>query len=328
MPLFCLPHGSAKAKKSSVSKIIEPISNSHIDQEQNGDNAHATGSSLNRYLLRYVTSEFHAKVKDELTVMPDDVVIFQYEDSTGDWSHVCSIKANKSGYVPSKILTELRQVSSARRKKMPRNETNILENNHLLHQNRQHHVIGPAVSSNGDNSRLSDHQIGCGHQHLSNIPHSFQGSTSNQTFSKCHDIGMTERPPATYYNLRAPNHCESYDMVVKPFIRDDFGLFVVMNNFVAREESDLEVQVGDIVRVLNKDDEDWYWVRRECDSEEGFVPAKFIKDLPSIESILAKGNSTLSMKSSNLNAVPTYSNQMETQMIDQQLSSMNPLIGV
>lgn len=325
MPGFCLPKVSARAKKSPASKATDSATNNHqTNQEQNDNSADATGSLLNRYLLRHVTSEFHAKVKDELTVMQDELVLFEYEGNPGDWSHVRSIRTGKSGYVPSKILSELRQVSSARRKKMPRNESGVEGGLHS-HHTGHHLVSGPAVSSNGDNSRISDHQLGCRHQHLSNVPHSFQGSTSNHTFSKFHDISMVDSQ-ATYYNIRAPNHCESYDMDFKPFIRDDFGTFVVINNFVAREENDLEVSVGDIVRVLNRDDQDWYWVRRDCDNEEGFVPAKFIKDYLSVESFLTKGNSTLSMKSSNLNAVPTYSNQMETLMPDQHLSSIIPLI--
>lgn len=326
MPLFCLP---MKAKKSSSSKVPDSITSNHIQQQNISDSINDAKSNLvNRTPLRYVTNEFYAKVKDELTVMQDELVLFEYEDSSGDWSHVRSISTSKSGYVPSKILSERRLLPSARRKKMPRDERRRVEScRHSHHEGHNHHVSGPAVSSNGDQSRFSDHQLSCaGHHqhHLLNVPHSFQGSNSNQTLSKFNDMTMVDHSPATYYNLRAPlNHCgESFDSdfsMKQLFIREDFGRFVVMTNFVAREEKDLEVRAGDIVRVLNKDDEDWYWVRRECDNEEGFVPAKFIKDLLSYESILNKGNSTISMKSSNLNAVPTYSNQMETLQAEQQL---------
>ena len=48
----------------------------------------------------------------------------------------------------------------------------------------------------------------------------------------------------------------------------------MLYTFVARDENDISVERGEIITVLNKDDQDWFWVMRS-DSQEGFVPVSF-----------------------------------------------------
>ena len=57
--------------------------------------------------------------------------------------------------------------------------------------------------------------------------------------------------------------------------QDPLGKYIVLYTFKARDENDINVERGDVLTVLNKDDPDWHWVVRN-DGQEGFVPAAFI----------------------------------------------------
>ena len=59
------------------------------------------------------------------------------------------------------------------------------------------------------------------------------------------------------------------------FRKNDFGDYVVRFEFTACDENDINAQKGDIVRVLNKDDQDWYWVAN-MKGAEGFIPKDFL----------------------------------------------------
>lgn len=50
---------------------------------------------------------------------------------------------------------------------------------------------------------------------------------------------------------------------------------LVLYNFFAQDENDMDVYKGDIVRVLNRDDRDWWWVATRS-GREGFVPSVYL----------------------------------------------------
>lgn len=54
--------------------------------------------------------------------------------------------------------------------------------------------------------------------------------------------------------------------------------FIALYKFTARDENDVNVERGEILTVLNKDDSDWLFVRRS-DGQEGFVPSAFVYPL-------------------------------------------------
>ncbi|CAG7835877.1 unnamed protein product [Allacma fusca] len=68
------------------------------------------------------------------------------------------------------------------------------------------------------------------------------------------------------------------DSVAHPFYKDPLGRYIVLYKFTARDENDMNVERGELLTVLNKDDPDWHWVLRS-DGQEGFVPAAFIYPL-------------------------------------------------
>lgn len=62
---------------------------------------------------------------------------------------------------------------------------------------------------------------------------------------------------------------------------------MVLFDFRAADENDLNVYRGEVVTVLNRDDEDWWWVMR-ADGEEGFIPSSYV----SIEAVRMSAEST------------------------------------
>ena len=66
------------------------------------------------------------------------------------------------------------------------------------------------------------------------------------------------------------------------FKKDDFGDYIVRFEFIACDENDINAKKGDRVRVLNKDDKDWYWVSKK-DGVEGFIPKDFLVPLDGLE---------------------------------------------
>lgn len=203
--------------------------------------------------------EFHASESDEVSVIPGDVVLFEYDDVDDQgsrWSHILCLRTNESGYVPSYALS-VTPVKNQKCKKLPRSTTNSIDLR--THTDKIRHIEGPS-------------------SHFTSTD---------------------------YYNLRgATTEYKRFDLKFE-------GVYVVINAFQATDENDLSVKLGEFVTVLNKDDPDWYWVRRECRecvSLQGFVPANFLCDYEQMKAIINKGNSTITMKSSNHNDCPTYIN--------------------
>ncbi|KAG7303418.1 hypothetical protein JYU34_011934 [Plutella xylostella] len=60
-----------------------------------------------------------------------------------------------------------------------------------------------------------------------------------------------------------------------PFSKDPSGRYVVLYTFTARDENDVDVERGEFVTVLNREDPDWYWIVRS-DGQEGFIPSGFV----------------------------------------------------
>lgn len=59
------------------------------------------------------------------------------------------------------------------------------------------------------------------------------------------------------------------------FVKSNFGDSVVRFDFDATDENDITAIKGEKVTVLNKDDPDWFWVRKK-DGIEGFIPRDFL----------------------------------------------------
>ncbi|KAK3749564.1 hypothetical protein QZH41_019702 [Actinostola sp. cb2023] len=81
-----------------------------------------------------------------------------------------------------------------------------------------------------------------------------------------------------------------HDLQPAQFAKQSYGEFVVKFDFDAIDEDDITVKKGDIVVVLNRDDQDWYWVRKKS-GREGFIPKDFVTKIEQITSSKSLANS-------------------------------------
>lgn len=300
-----------------------------------------TNGQFNNTPYRYVTQAYEANMHDELSVKPGDIVLYEFSDleSGKNWSHVISLAKNLRGFVPSEILSTEKRLSLYVKKKLPSaspvdhphppptrtqctSERTCPSNGGSIKLQHPHHLLHHPHQDLHSNNRMRPDQW---MQQYPLPPNSFQGSSGCQTFHKYPDFS---HPPA-YYNLAgnangtvpppAPIHFQGF----RPFLINNYGPHVNLHNFVAREEGDLNVAPGEVVTVLNKDDEDWFWVRRP-DQDEGFVPARFIVPYEQVQSVLEKGNSTVTMRSSrdhrDLHTYINHRPDRESLQTDQQSS--------
>ncbi|XP_049879143.1 SH3 domain-containing protein Dlish [Pectinophora gossypiella] len=100
-----------------------------------------------------------------------------------------------------------------------------------------------------------------------------------------------------------------------PFSKDPSGRYVVLYTFTARDENDVDVERGEFVTVLNREDPDWYWIVRS-DGQEGFIPSGFVypavvqatqqdNPQPLLSPPSTNPNNTLLSNNTTLNTTPT-----------------------
>jgi hypothetical protein len=64
-----------------------------------------------------------------------------------------------------------------------------------------------------------------------------------------------------------------------PFPKSLPGLpYLSLYTFTARDENDITCERGTFVKVLNKEDPDWFWVQLP-DGGEGFLPSGFLRSV-------------------------------------------------
>ncbi|KAH7644826.1 dachs ligand with SH3s [Dermatophagoides farinae] len=100
-------------------------------------------------------------------------------------------------------------------------------------------------------------------------------SLTNAKSNNHHQANHDQYSKALYLaSSNLSNEHSINNVEIQPFFKDQSGRYVMLYTFVARDENDISVERGEIITVLNKDDQDWFWVMRS-DSQEGFVPVSF-----------------------------------------------------
>ena len=77
---------------------------------------------------------------------------------------------------------------------------------------------------------------------------------------------------------------------LQDFVKKHLGQYIVLFDYNAMQEDDISTHHGETVTVLNKDDPDWYWVRTEDGTREGFIPRKFLRPMQEENSFGKLGN--------------------------------------
>ncbi|XP_027194986.2 SH3 domain-containing protein Dlish-like [Dermatophagoides pteronyssinus] len=125
--------------------------------------------------------------------------------------------------------------------------------------------INLKYNSNVSSSNHNEHFDTFTNEKLINHQHHHQPNQNPKSLYLTLSNLSTENKSATNDN----NNCE-----IQPFFKDQSGRYVMLYTFVARDENDISVERGEIITVLNKDDQDWFWIMRS-DAQEGFVPVSF-----------------------------------------------------
>ncbi|CAH3123580.1 unnamed protein product [Porites lobata] len=89
----------------------------------------------------------------------------------------------------------------------------------------------------------------------------------NQTTSMVSSLIQWDRKAPETYRRRQK-------VKVTHFRKFENDAVMVLYDFQAADENDLDVYRGEVVTVLNRDDNDWWWVMR-VDGAEGFIPSSY-----------------------------------------------------
>ena len=93
-------------------------------------------------------------------------------------------------------------------------------------------------------------------------------SDHNRATSMVSDLIHWDRKAPETFRRRQKVH-------VTHFRKFDNEAVMVLFDFHAADENDIDVHRGEVVTVLNRDDEDWWWIMRD-DGEEGFIPSSYV----------------------------------------------------
>lgn len=309
------PYKSCRKSKTHNNNRPKSLSTEQTNDDNNNphQNHHSNTASISNGLdtpYRYVLENYSALEGDELSVFYGDIVLYLYTDIVEDqsWSFVRCLRKNEEGYVPSKILsTQPNQLLNGMKKKLPSSRKGSIMN-HAHSETNTNKILGHSYRtchSSGEHAELRQPE-------RLRVEQSTNFDLVNSLQSSCGCQTVQKYPNWSYNNL---DFCKPHNTIehnskrfnYQVFTRTELGLYLVLYNFAAKEEDDLNVERGEFVTVLNKDDDNCFWVRRS-DQAEGFVPANFICSYERIRPILDKINSTRTMKSFNRNECPTYIN--------------------
>lgn len=313
--IFCPTKSSKSSRKSSNSnqninrqnetaQQVDTTTNHNVPDNNPTTNNNLKSSNLNSVpCMLQVQRDFIKSEVDEINVKAGDFVLWPVPAADDPaWTRVFNIATNERGFVPTEILSEPEAYELPKKK-----VTRSSYHNHphsRPHSHKPHCISERTCHSHGGSIKL--HQPNHP-QHFDPALNSLQGSSGGQTFQKFDHPHFQQLLPS-YYNITDVNR-------INPQRHNNSHneCYVVMHNFVAREEDDIDVIRGEFVTVMNKDDGDWFWVKRRHDGLEGFVPANFMAPYSYVERIRAsmqKGNSTVTMISSRDRDNHTYINQM------------------
>lgn len=284
----------------------KPTKQKKSQSSNSSTNQNKTNNNTSSNLLRYVTKRYRPQVGADgfLSVDPGDFVVYCEEHESQKLTLVFHMLTQECGYVPSDILTTP-QVFLGNKKKLPSTGSSLPTTINRPTTAKTITTISDAVKLVATSSTSIDNQTNTqssNQKHL--FPYFQERACSSSKQSCCHD---------PHFNVPDPCFSEASPSIsASVFERRDFGLYLVLSNFTARQENDVGVMPLEKVRVLNKDDNEWYWIMRECDGKEGFVPATYLCRFDIIERKMREREaySSETTRSVHDDSQPTYINTL------------------
>lgn len=238
-----------------------------------------------------VLHDFEPCVEDELAVKRGETVTILYQEN--DWVYVIAGE-KREGFIPFVYCVPMGRniddlhASRRQQKKFPKlNNNNTLTYDRTSETYREYRDFGDqgegTYSVGASLNRKASQSLPSVTITEVSEPGEQDGSVNSALIKV--EVNEEETPKGSHekkgYDNAAildsvVNNVATIEVVgVKSFHKAASGRFIVLFTYRAQEEGDLDVNRGDFVTVLNKDDEDWYWVARP-DGHEGFVPSNFL----------------------------------------------------
>lgn len=213
-----------------------------VDQQKSFDS-----TSSSRMLM--INSNFDPTVDDELRVRRGDVVKALYRDR--DWIYVVRGETEE-GFVPAIFCQD---ASSSKRPE--KSQLSIFKSAFTRRSTRaaaknQEPVNHDSIDDEAKKSVIRE-------KALMNVDRFLKSLDESPNYA------------------RIEKEKNRYGAIME-FRKRPHGKLRAEYKFEARNEDDVSVKEGEILLLLNNDDPDWFWVRRE-DGAEGFVPSNYVQKI-------------------------------------------------
>ena len=224
-----------------------------------------------RVLWRY-----NAVERTDLQVEKGEIILLLYREK----SKVYAVNnKGKSGFIPFNYCTVLRKNDFVSNVYHPQSERTNYEKCSWQTNGCHHELVDASyysrtvTSTNSHFHRSRSEESLCSHNDCESLSRKISSSLEdlsddNRIATMMSDlINWDRKAPETYRRRQK--------VQVSHFRKFENESVMVLFDFHAADENDVDVQRGEVVTVFNRDDQDWWWVMRD-DGLEGFIPSSYV----------------------------------------------------
>lgn len=248
-----------------------------------------------RVLWKYTAVE-----RTDLHAEKGEIVLLLYREN----SKVYAVNnKGRRGFIPFNYCTVLRKndfvtnfsrpESTQKSDKWPANVYFHEFQKASSHHSRTSCSAAKVVHVPGFNGNVSTSSVQRSRSEEALYSHNYHKSRTRKISSSLEDLSDDNRTISMvsdliHWDRKAPETFKRRQKVqVTHFRKFENEAVMVLFDFHAADENDVDVQRGEVVTVLNRDDLDWWWVMRD-DGVEGFIPSSYA----SIEAIRISSGSS------------------------------------
>ena len=100
------------------------------------------------------------------------------------------------------------------------------------------------------------------------------GSKSSNTISKDASTNLSSEMVTSESHPKSPSSPPLEGELTDP-------LFIAKYDYSARTDGDLGFKRGDLLYIINSDDEDWWLARAKHSGQEGYIPSNYVVEYKS-----------------------------------------------
>ncbi|KAL9961491.1 hypothetical protein ACROYT_G030438 [Oculina patagonica] len=235
--------------------------------------------------------KYNAVERTDLHAEKGEIVLLLYRDN----SKVYAVNnKGKRGFIPFNYCTVLRKndfvtnCSRAENTQTAKWPANVYF--HEFQKASSHHL---RTATKGFDGNVCTSSVQRSRSEEALYSHKYHKSRTRKMSSSLEDLSDDNRTTSMvsdliHWDRKAPETFRRRQKVqVSHFRKFGNEAVMVLFDFHAADENDVDVQRGEVVTVLNRDDQEWWWVMRD-DGREGFIPSSYV----SIEAIRISSGSS------------------------------------